>query len=181
MLDPGAIAAHSDRALSPEHPVVRGTSQNPDAFFQGREAANAFHDACPDVVADTMARFAELTGRSYAPFNYVGHPQAERVVVMMGSGAQCAHETVEHLVAAGEKVGLVKVRLYRPFSRERFGKAVKREGTVQSAHHEPHLFSGGTQALCGLMSTLRSGANQHLKQLRLRTGDGVERRLGGAS
>ncbi|MBK9561336.1 MAG: pyruvate:ferredoxin (flavodoxin) oxidoreductase [Candidatus Microthrix sp.] len=124
LLDPGAIAAHSDRALSPEHPVVRGTSQNPDAFFQGREAANAFHDACPDVVADTMARFAELTGRSYAPFNYVGHPQAERVVVMMGSGAQCAHETVEHLVAAGEKVGLVKVRLYRPFSMERFTEAL---------------------------------------------------------
>ena len=124
LLDPGAIAAHSDRALSPEHPVVRGTSQNPDAFFQGREAANVFHDGCPDVVADTMARFAELTGRSYAPFDYVGHPQAERVVVMMGSGAQCAHETVEHLVAAGEKVGLVKVRLYRPFSMERFTEAL---------------------------------------------------------
>ncbi len=100
--------------------MVRGTSQNPDAFFQGREAANAFHDACPDIVAATMARFAELTGRTYAPFDYVGHPEAERVVVMMGSGAECAHETVEHLVAHGQKVGLVKVRLYRPFSMQRF-------------------------------------------------------------
>ena len=120
LLDDDAIALHRDRALSPEHPVARGTSQNPDAFFQAREAANGFHDACPDVVASTMDRFAELTGRRYAPFDYVGHPAAERVVVMMGSGAECAHETVDHLVAAGERVGLVKVRLYRPFSIDRF-------------------------------------------------------------
>ena len=124
MVDPDAIAAHRARALSPEHPVVRGTSQNPDAFFQGREAANLFHDACPDVVAATMDRFAELTGRRYAPFEYVGHPDADRVVVMMGSGAQCAQETVEHLVDGGEKVGLVTVRLYRPFSMERFTAAL---------------------------------------------------------
>ena len=130
LLDPDAVAAHHDRALSPEHPVVRGTSQNPDAFFQGREAANVFHDACPGVVEATMQRFAELTGRRYAPFEYFGHPEAERVVVMMGSGAQCAHETVDHLVAAGERVGLVKVRLYRPFSMERFVAALP--GSVRS-------------------------------------------------
>jgi pyruvate-ferredoxin/flavodoxin oxidoreductase len=120
LVDADAIAAHRDRALSPEHPVARGTSQNPDAFFQAREAANGYYDACPDIVSATMDRFAELTGRRYAPFDYVGHPDAERVVVMMGSGAECAHETVEHLVAAGERVGLVKIRLYRPFSMDRF-------------------------------------------------------------
>jgi len=120
LIDPGLVAAHQERSLSPERPVVRGTTQNPDAFFQSREAVNAYYDACPTIVADTMDRFAELTGRQYAPFDYVGHPEAERVVVMMGSGAECAHEAIEHLVAAGERVGLVKVRLYRPFDIERF-------------------------------------------------------------
>ncbi|MCK5711529.1 MAG: 2-oxoacid:acceptor oxidoreductase family protein, partial [Hyphomicrobiaceae bacterium] len=94
----------------------RGTAQNPDTFFQSREAGNPFYDACPGVVQETMDRFAKLTGRKYKLFDYVGHPQAERVIVMMGSGAEVAHETVEHLVAKGKKVGLVKVRLYRPFS-----------------------------------------------------------------
>jgi len=116
LVDDAALAAHRARALSPDHPVIRGTAQNPDTFFQAREAANPFHDACPAVVADTMAQFAELTGRRYRLFDYVGHPDAERVVVMMGSGAECAHEVVDHLVARGEKVGLVKVRLFRPFS-----------------------------------------------------------------
>ncbi len=124
LVDADALAAHRRRALSPERPVVRGTSQNPDAFFQSREAANPFHDRCPEVVEAVMARFAALTGRAYAPFEYVGHPEAERVVVLMGSGAECAHETVEHLVAAGERVGVVKVRLYRPFSMERFVAAL---------------------------------------------------------
>jgi pyruvate-ferredoxin/flavodoxin oxidoreductase len=120
LVDDGLVAAHRDRALSPERPVARGTSQNPDAFFQAREAANPFHDACPDTVVATMERFAALTGRRYAPFDYVGHPEAERVVVMMGSGAECAHEVVEELAAAGARVGLVKVRLYRPFDTGRF-------------------------------------------------------------
>jgi len=124
MVDPRGVAAHRERGLSPEHPVVRGTAQNPDAFFQSREAANPFYDNCPAVVAATMDRFAALTGRRYAPFDYVGHPEAERVVVMMGSGAECVHETVDHLVASGERVGLVKVRLYRPFSIERFTAAL---------------------------------------------------------
>jgi pyruvate-ferredoxin/flavodoxin oxidoreductase len=110
------LAAHRARALSPDRPVVRGTAQNPDTFFQAREAANPFHDACPAIVAATMAQFAELTGRRYDLFDYVGHPEADRVVVMMGSGAECAHEVVDHLAARGEKVGLVKVRLFRPFA-----------------------------------------------------------------
>ncbi len=124
LVDPVAIAAHRARALSPEHPVARGTAQNPDAFFQAREAANRFYDACPDVVETTMDRFAELTGRRYELFEYVGHPDAERVIVLMGSGAECAHETVEHLVARGERVGVVKVRLFRPFSMERLAAAL---------------------------------------------------------
>jgi pyruvate-ferredoxin/flavodoxin oxidoreductase len=115
LIDPAALAAHRERGLSPDRPVLRGTSQNPDTFFQCREAANPFHDATPEVVAETMDRLAELTGRRYRLVDYVGHPHAERVVVMMGSGAECAHETVEAMVANGERVGVLKVRLFRPF------------------------------------------------------------------
>ncbi|MDR7471014.1 MAG: pyruvate:ferredoxin (flavodoxin) oxidoreductase [Armatimonadota bacterium] len=110
------IAAHRRRALTPDRPVLRGTAQNPDTFFQAREAVNPFYLAAPEVVRQTMERFAELTGRRYHLFDYVGHPQAERVIVLMGSAAETVHETVEWLLARGEKVGLVKVRLYRPFS-----------------------------------------------------------------
>ncbi len=116
MLDPGLIAAHRARALSPEHPVLRGTSQNPDVFFQSRERANPFYDAFPQIVQDAMDHFGELTGRHYTLFDYVGAADAERVIVLMGSGAETVHETVEHLNARGEKVGVLKVRLYRPFS-----------------------------------------------------------------
>ncbi len=116
MLDADLIAAHRARALSPEHPVLRGTSQNPDVFFQSRERANPFHDAFPQIVQDAMDRFGELAGRHYRLFDYVGAADAERVVVLMGSGAETVHETVEHLVARGEKVGVLKVRLYRPFA-----------------------------------------------------------------
>ncbi len=116
MLDAAHIAEHRARALSPEHPVLRGTSQNPDVFFQSRERANPFYDAFPRVVQDAMDRFGALTGRAYRLFDYVGAADAERVIVLMGSGAETAHETVEHLVARGDKVGVVKVRLYRPFA-----------------------------------------------------------------
>ncbi|MDP2111317.1 MAG: pyruvate:ferredoxin (flavodoxin) oxidoreductase [Thiobacillus sp.] len=116
MLDAGLIAAHRARALSPEHPVLRGTSQNPDVFFQSRERANPFYDGFPQIVQDVMDRFGELTGRHYRLFDYVGAADAGRVIVLMGSGAETVHETVEHLVASGEKVGVLKVRLYRPFS-----------------------------------------------------------------
>ncbi len=110
------VREHRERALSPEHPVVRGTAQNPDAFFQAREASNPFYLACPRLVQEEMGRFADLTGRSYRLFDYHGHPQAERVIVMMGSGAEAAHETVDWLLDRGEKVGLLRVRLFRPFS-----------------------------------------------------------------
>lgn len=116
LVDTGAVAAHRARALDPDRPVVRGTSQNPDAYFQAREAIELFYARFPRVLDDTMARFAELTGRRYRAFEYVGDPEAERVVVLMGSGAECAHELVEQRVEQGEKIGIVKVRLFRPFS-----------------------------------------------------------------
>ncbi len=124
MLDPERVQEHRRRALTPDRPVLRGTAQNPDTFFQAREAANLFYAACPAMVQEAMDRFAALTGRSYHLFDYVGHPQAERVLVLMGSGAETAHETVEWLATRGEKVGVLKVRLYRPFSIEAFVAAL---------------------------------------------------------
>ncbi|MCC6485666.1 MAG: pyruvate:ferredoxin (flavodoxin) oxidoreductase [Armatimonadetes bacterium] len=120
------VIQHRERALSPDRPVLRGTAQNPDVYFQGRETVNPFYAACPDVVQDIMNQLAEQTGRSYNLFDYVGHPQAERVIVLMGSGCEAAHETVEYLAERGEKVGLVKVRLYRPFDSKRFVEALPR-------------------------------------------------------
>src|SRR3974377_900846 len=110
------VFEHRQRALSPDHPVLRGTAQNPAVFFQIRETINPFYDAAPAKVQAVMDKFAQVVGRSYHLFDYVGAPDAERVRVMMGSGAEAAHEAVEALNAAGEKVGLLKVRLYRPFS-----------------------------------------------------------------
>ena len=120
MLPEDLITAHRARALSPDHPVLRGTAQNPDVFFQAREAANIFHTDCPSHVQDAMDRFAGLTGREYTLFDYVGHPQAERVIIIMGSGAETVETLVERMVADGERVGVLKVRLYRPFSVEAF-------------------------------------------------------------
>jgi pyruvate-ferredoxin/flavodoxin oxidoreductase len=110
------VLAHRQRSLSPDHPVLRGSAQNPDVFFQAREAASPYYRAVPGIVGRVMSRFSELTGRSYSLFDYVGAPDAERVVVAMGSGAGAIEEAVAALNADGERVGLVKVRLYRPFS-----------------------------------------------------------------
>jgi pyruvate-ferredoxin/flavodoxin oxidoreductase len=120
MIDDALVQAHRSRALSPDHPVIRGTSQNPDVYFQSREAVNPYHARMPAVVQAAMDRFAELTGRRYRLFDYVGAADAERVVVIIGSGADAAEEVVETLVARGDKVGLLKVRLYRPFAAEAF-------------------------------------------------------------
>jgi pyruvate-ferredoxin/flavodoxin oxidoreductase len=115
-----AIENHRKRALTPDRPVVRGTAQNPDVFFQAREAANLLYEACPNIVADLMAKFAERIGRRYGLFEFAGHPEAERVIVIMGSGAETTQETVNALVSRGEKVGVLKVRLFRPFSSAAF-------------------------------------------------------------
>ena len=120
MIDDRLVRAHRARALSPAHPVLRGTAQNPDVFFQAREAATPFHAAVPEAVQEAMDRLAERTGRPYRLFDYAGHPEAERVLVLMGSGCGAAEEAVEALVAQGERVGLVKVRLFRPFSLHAF-------------------------------------------------------------
>jgi pyruvate-ferredoxin/flavodoxin oxidoreductase len=124
LIDNEALRAHRARALDPDHPVIRGTSQNPDAYFQSREAVEPFYARCPSVIDDMMARFATLTGRRYHLFDYVGHPEAERIVILMGSGAECTHETVDYLMGQGERVGVLKVRLFRPFSVEHFISAL---------------------------------------------------------
>lgn len=116
LVDYKALQEFRDRALNPEHPVTRGTAQNPDIFFQNREAANPFYDAVPDIVEAYMNEISKLTGREYAPFNYYGAPDAENIIVAMGSVTETAHDVVDHLNAAGKKVGLVAVHLYRPFS-----------------------------------------------------------------
>src|ERR1041384_5012926 len=118
LLDADLIHAHRRRALSPDHPVMRGTAQNPDVFFQSRERANPFYAAMPAIVQEMMDKFAAQTGRQYRLFDYVGAGEAERIIIMMGSGCETTEETVAALCARGEKVGLVKVRLYRPFSAE---------------------------------------------------------------
>ncbi len=110
--------------MSPDHPVLRGTAQNPDVFFQARETCNPYYLACPTIVQNAMDKFAKLVGRQYHLFDYVGAPDAERVVILMGSGAEAAQEAVEFLAARGEKVGVLKVRLFRPFSVEHFVKAL---------------------------------------------------------
>jgi len=120
LMDPDLVRQHRARALTPDRPVMRGTAQNPDVFFQSRERANSFYVKTPEIVEKTMARFAAVTGRQYKLFEYVGDPSAERVLIMMGSGCETAEETVDALCARGEKVGLLKVRLYRPFSVSHF-------------------------------------------------------------
>ncbi len=124
MITDDLVRAHRNRALSPEHPFVRGTAQNPDVYFQSREAANPYYLAAPLIVQNTMDKFAQLTGRQYHLFDYAGAPDAERVLVIMGSGAEVAQEAVEHLNRNGGKYGVLKVRLYRPFSVEHFIKAL---------------------------------------------------------
>ena len=120
LMDDTLVRQHRQRALSPDDPLLRGTAQNPDVFFQAREAINPYYRACLTIVQDVMDRFALRTGRSYHLFDYVGAPDAERVIVMMGSGTGAVEETIERLLQKGEKVGLLKVRLYRPFAVEAF-------------------------------------------------------------
>ena len=120
LIDDSWVHAHRARALSPDHPVIRGTAQNPDVFFQARESVNPYYQVCPDIVAQTMEKFAEIVGRRYRLFEYVGDPNAERVIVIMGSGSTTAGETAQFLSGQGEKVGVIKVHLYRPFSMKHF-------------------------------------------------------------
>ena len=115
MLDWEAVDQFRRRALNPEHPVIRGTAQNDDIFFQAREACNKYYDAIPETVVDYMNKVNEKIGTDYKPFNYYGAPDAEKVIIAMGSVCETIEEVIDYLVAAGEKVGLVKLHLYRPF------------------------------------------------------------------
>jgi len=124
MIPEDKVREHRARGLNPEHPTIRGTSQNPDVYFQGREATNKLYEAVPGIVEETMKRFAQLTGRSYKLFDYAGAPDADRIIIIMGSGADTAEETAEYLAKQGEKVGVIKVRLFRPFSVQHFIEAI---------------------------------------------------------
>jgi pyruvate-ferredoxin/flavodoxin oxidoreductase len=124
MIDDDLVYAHRARGLSPEHPVLRGSAQNPDVYFQGRETVNPYYKACPAIVQKAMDKFAKLTGRQYHLFDYFGAPDAERVIVIMASGGETVEATVRSLVDRGEKVGVLRVRLYRPFSFENFVAAL---------------------------------------------------------
>ena len=169
LIDDKLIAELRARAMTPDKPVLRGTAQNPDAFFQGREAANPIYSACPDIVQKVMDEFAGQTGRKYNLFDYAGAPDAENIIVLMGSGCEAVHETVEHLNRHGEKVGVLKVRLYRPFDGKRFVEALPpsvRKITVLDRTKEP----GATgeplyqDCLTAILEEMSSGRS-HLKVL----------------
>jgi len=130
LIDDDLVLEHRQRALSPDHPVLRGSAQNPDVFFQAREAVNPYYDACAGKTQGVMDEFFKLTGRQYNLFDYFGHSEAERVIVLMASGCDAAHETVDYLNHQGEKVGVIKVRLYRPFDQRRFCESLPK--TVKS-------------------------------------------------
>lgn len=167
MIDDELILAHRSRALSPEHPVLRGTAQNPDVFFQARETVNPYYDACPDITQRAMDKFAQVVGRSYHLFDYHGHPQADRVIVLMGSGCETAHETVDYLVEQGEKVGIIKVRLYRPFDMKRFFEALPattRKIAVLDRTKEPG--SSGEPLYLDCVTAVQEGLNNEWGQLR---------------
>ncbi len=158
------IAAHKLRRLRPTAPVVRGTAQNPDVFFQSREAANMYHDAVPGIVAEVFDEFAAVTGRSYELVDYTGAPDAERVIVMMGSGVGAAAETVDHLVAEGERVGLVTIRLFRPFPVDAFLEALPdtvRSVAVLDRTKEPG--SVGEPLLQDVVTVLADDDSGHVK------------------
>ncbi len=129
MIDDDLVAAHKARALTPDRPVMRGTAQNPDVYFQGRETVNSYYPPCIDIVQEEMDKFAGIAGRQYKLVDYVGAPDAERIIIIMGSGADTIEETVENLVAKGEKVGLIKIRLYRPFPIDAFAAALPATAT----------------------------------------------------
>ncbi len=124
MIDMDLVQAHRARGLSPDHPFIRGTAQNPDVYFQGRETVNPFYAALPAIVQTEMDKFARLTGRQYNLFDYAGHPEAERIAIVMGSGGETMEAAVEHLITKGERVGVLRVRLYRPFDTAAFIKAL---------------------------------------------------------
>ncbi|HNX26809.1 MAG TPA: pyruvate:ferredoxin (flavodoxin) oxidoreductase, partial [Phycisphaerae bacterium] len=164
MIDDDLVLAHRARGLSPDKPVVRGTSQNPDVYFQGRETVNRYYNACPAIVQQYMDDFAKITGRQYHLFDYVGAKDADRVIILMGSGAEAADEAVESLLAGGEKVGIVKVHLYRPFCNEAILAAIPascRKIAVLDRTKEPG--SAGDPLYLDVVNALVEGGRTDIK------------------
>ncbi|HNQ87134.1 MAG TPA: pyruvate:ferredoxin (flavodoxin) oxidoreductase [Verrucomicrobiota bacterium] len=175
MINEDLVIQHRQRAMNPDRPVLRGTAQNPDVFFQAREACNAFYERCADITQKVMDRFAQLTGRQYRLFDYYGAPDATSVVVLMGSACETAHETVEYLNAQGGRFGVVRVRLYRPFDAKRFVEALP--STVQAISvldrtKEPG--SVGEPLYTDVLAALQEGLNEGWGQ-----GRSMPRVLGG--
>jgi len=160
MLPDDLVSLHRQRALTPDNPLIRGTAQNPDVFFQNRESINDFYTRCPDVVQEQMDKFAGLTGRQYKLYEYYGAPDAEKVIVVMASGAQTVEETIDHMTAKGEKVGMIKVRLYRPFDIRKFVESLPsttQKITVLDRTKEPG--AGGEPMYLDVIHALSEGLN----------------------
>jgi pyruvate-ferredoxin/flavodoxin oxidoreductase len=163
MIEDELVFAHRRRALSPDRPVLRGTAQNPDVFFQAREAVNPYYLKVPEIVQKAMDKFAKVTGRQYHLFDYYGAPDAERIIIIMGSGAETTEETVNALLQKGEKVGLIKVRLYRPFSMEHLLKAIPasvKSIAVLDRTKEPG--AGGEPLYKDVVTAISEGFSQNL-------------------
>ena len=163
MIDESWVQAHRDRALSPERPVLRGSAQNPDVYFQAREAVNPFYLALPELVQRAMDRFARLVGRQYRLFDYVGASDAERVVVVIGSAAGALEETVEVLLERGEKVGLLKVRLFRPFDAR---GVCRRPAPHDPRHRGPRAHQGARRSRRAALHGCGDGPGRELERTR---------------
>ncbi len=164
LLDDELIRAHRERGLSPERPMIRGTAQNPDVYFQARETVNPFYDATPAILQEAMDKFAQITGRQYHLFGYVGHAEAERVIIIMGSGGEAAAETVKYLVAKGEKVGVLRVRLYRPFAFEKFVEALpKSVKSIAVLDRTKEPGAGGEPLYLDVVNALAEGKMSNVK------------------
>jgi len=164
MIDDELVRAHRARALSPEHPVLRGSAQNPDVFFQMRETVNPYYAAVPGIVQKAMDKFAKLTGRSYHLFDYIGAPDAERAVIIMASGGETAEATVRYLVERGEKVGVMRVRLYRPFDEKAFLKALpKSVKSIAVLDRTKEPGAGGEPLYMDVVNALFEGGRTDVK------------------
>ncbi|MDL2205748.1 pyruvate:ferredoxin (flavodoxin) oxidoreductase, partial [Eubacteriales bacterium OttesenSCG-928-N13] len=173
LVDWDAVRKFRDRAMNPEHPHQGGTAQNPDIYFQGREAANKYYDATPAIVEAVMKQVGKVTGRKYKLFDYVGAPDAERVIMAMGSGCEAAEETVNYLVGKGEKIGLIKVRLYRPFSMKHFLNAIPKTCQVLTVlDRTKESGSVGEPLYLDVCSALREAGRNDIKVLGGRYGLG---------
>jgi len=161
LINDDLVRAHRKRALSPDHPFIRGTAQNPDVFFQARETVNPYYLNCPDIVQKVMEKFEKVVGRKYELFQYFGAPDAERIFILMGSGAEAVQETVEYLVKKGQKVGLVKVRLYRPFSIKHFINSIpKTVKTIAALDRTKEPGSIGEPLYTDIVTAIQEGISE---------------------